>query len=201
MACTVLLWAGFLNFFNFMDGIDGISGIESAALGTGAFLIAWLSPHESLPMVGPLTIAAAALGFLVWNWAPARLFMGDVGSIPLGYFLGWFLLFLAVKGYWAPALILPLYYLGDAGITLLKRLVRGEKIWRAHKEHFYQRAVAGMQTKGLTRLYAHRRVSSVIAVGNTGLIGMAVWSLTTPIPALIFSFMLVGMVLWWMETR
>src|SRR6202034_2619980 len=86
-------------------------------------------------------IAAAALGFLVWNWAPARIFMGDVGSIPLGYALGYLLLEIARRGWWKAALILPLYFLADATLTLLRRLARGERVWQAHREHFYQRAV------------------------------------------------------------
>src|SRR5262249_59322582 len=85
--------------------------------------------------------AAASVGFLVWNWAPARIFLGDVGSVPLGYLLGFLLLALAWSGYWKIALILPLYFLADATITLCRRLVRGERVWRPHRTHFYQRAV------------------------------------------------------------
>jgi len=86
-------------------------------------------------------VAAAALGFLVWNWSPARIFLGDVGSVPLGYVLGFLLNRLALGGQWQAALILPAYFLADASITLLRRLLRGERVWQAHREHFYQRAV------------------------------------------------------------
>src|SRR5262249_57296728 len=68
-------------------------------------------------------------------------FRGDVGSVPVGSLLGWLLLALAAAGFWAPALILPLYFLADASWTLLRRLARGDKIWQAHREHFYQYAV------------------------------------------------------------
>ena len=85
---------------------------------------------------------AAGLGFLVWNWHPARIFLGDVGSVPLGYLIGWLLLLAAAKGYWAPALILPLYYLADASLTLARRVLRRAAFWEAHREHFYQRALA-----------------------------------------------------------
>ena len=83
----------------------------------------------------------AAIGFLVWNWSPARIFLGDVGSVPLGYVLGFLLLDLAIRGWWKIALILPLYFLADATITLARRLLRGERVWQAHREHFYQQAV------------------------------------------------------------
>ena len=140
---TALLWLWFVNLFNFMDGIDGIAGVEASSLGLGLVLVgavaAWPGIHVALPAL----LVAAMLGFLAWNWAPAKLFLGDVGSVPLGYLLGWLLLSAAANGAWAAALILPLYYLADATITLVKRALRGAKVWRAHREHFYQRAVQG----------------------------------------------------------
>jgi UDP-N-acetylmuramyl pentapeptide phosphotransferase/UDP-N-acetylglucosamine-1-phosphate transferase len=103
---------------------------------------------------------------MAWNWAPAKLFLGDVGSVPLGYLLGWLLLIAAINGAWAPALILPLYYLADATITLLKRAVRGAKVWQAHREHFYQRAVRGGAS--------HARVAGLVLTCNAVLIVLAV---------------------------
>jgi len=135
-----LLWVWFANLFNFMDGIDGIAGSEAAAIGVGIVLVATLG--GGLELAAPAAaVAAAALGFLVWNWAPARIFMGDVGSVPLGYLLGFLLYGLALRGQWQAALILPLYFLADATLTLMRRLLRGERVWQAHREHFYQRAV------------------------------------------------------------
>ncbi|MEQ8440644.1 MAG: glycosyltransferase family 4 protein [Roseitalea porphyridii] len=196
---SVLVWAGFLNFFNFMDGIDGITAVETTAVAGGLFLIAALLPAESLPQAGLAAVAAAAVGFLFLNWSPARLFMGDVGSVPLGYLLGWFLLFLAAKGYWAPAVILPAYYLADAGITLIRRAARGEKVWQAHREHFYQRAVAAALDRGDERHVAHRRISAVIALLNAALVALAAWSLHAPVPALALTVLSVGGTLWWMN--
>jgi UDP-N-acetylmuramyl pentapeptide phosphotransferase/UDP-N-acetylglucosamine-1-phosphate transferase len=135
---AALLWVWFVNLFNFMDGIDGIDASEAAAIGIGIVFVA----GGSLDLAAPAgAIAAAALGFLVWNWAPARIFLGDVGSVPLGYLLGFLLYRLAQRGAWQAALILPLYFLADATLTLLRRLARGERVWQAHREHFYQRAV------------------------------------------------------------
>ncbi|HWB48751.1 MAG TPA: glycosyltransferase family 4 protein [Stellaceae bacterium] len=135
---AALLWVWFVNLFNFMDGIDGIAASEAAAIAIGVVLLA----AGNAGLTGPAAaVAAAALGFLVWNWMPARIFLGDVGSVPLGYVLGYLLYRLALAGKWEAALILPLYFLADATITLLHRLVRGARVWQAHREHFYQRAV------------------------------------------------------------
>ena len=136
-----LIWVWFVNLFNFMDGIDGIDGSEAAAIGIGIVLVAGVAGLDLSLAAPAAAVAAAALGFLVWNWAPARIFVGDVGSIPLGYLLGFLLLELALRGLWQAALILPLYFLADASLTLLRRLARGERVWQAHREHFYQRAV------------------------------------------------------------
>jgi len=137
-----LIWVWFVDLFNFMDGIDGIDGAEAAAIGLGIVLVASVGGAIDLGLAAPaVAVAAASLGFLVWNWAPARIFLGDVGSVPLGYLLGFLLFELARRGQWAVALILPLYFLADASLTLLRRLLRGERVWQAHREHFYQRAV------------------------------------------------------------
>ncbi len=160
-------WMAFINFYNFMDGIDGITGVETASIGIGlvALAVVTLGDVDGQGLAG-LALAGGAVGFIVWNWHPARIFLGDVGSVPLGFLLGALLLQAANHGHWVPALILPLYYLADAGITLLRRMARGEKVWRAHKEHFYQRGVQG----GLS----HGAVSLIVAAGNVALIVCAV---------------------------
>jgi UDP-N-acetylmuramyl pentapeptide phosphotransferase/UDP-N-acetylglucosamine-1-phosphate transferase len=137
-ALTGLVWLWFVNLYNFMDGIDGIAGVETVAVGSG-LVAAAAAAGGALPLY-PAVLAAAALGFLRWNWPPARIFLGDVGSIPLGYLSGWLLLAAAAKGMWATALLLPLYFLADATLTLGWRLARREKVWQAHRDHFYQRA-------------------------------------------------------------
>jgi len=185
---TGLLWLWFLNLFNFMDGIDGITGVETAALGFGVALIALLvGLAPSLSYCG-ITVAAAALGFLVWNWPPAKIFLGDVGSIPLGFLLGWLLIFLAANGHWVESLVLPLYYLADSTVTLVRRLFAGEQIWEAHADHFYQLATR----RGLS----HSSVVYVVLATNLGLIGLAVLASTgLPWLSLLFAILLVGMVL------
>jgi UDP-N-acetylmuramyl pentapeptide phosphotransferase/UDP-N-acetylglucosamine-1-phosphate transferase len=137
-----LVWVWFINLFNFMDGIDGLAGGEAAAIGAGLWLFATIGAGSD-PEIAlfAAAIAGAAIGFLGWNWSPARIFLGDVGSVPLGYLLGFLLLGAALRGWWKIALILPLYFLADATLTLGRRLLRGERVWQAHREHFYQQAV------------------------------------------------------------
>ena len=167
-ALAAVAWLWFVNLFNFMDGIDGLSGVEGASLGLGAFLLALLGAAPA--GLGPLGLALAgvSLGFLLWNWQPAKIFLGDVGSVPLGYLAGWLMLALAAAGAWQAALLLPAYYLADATFTLVRRLLRGERVWRSHREHVYQRAVAAG--------WSHGRTAALIAGHNLLLVGLAVAS-------------------------
>ncbi|MDX9859687.1 MAG: glycosyltransferase family 4 protein [Rhodospirillales bacterium] len=162
---AALLWLWYINLFNFMDGIDGLSGVEAASTGGGLAVVAILAGlGPTLPTLG-LTLAAAALGFLWWNWQPARIFLGDVGSVPLGFLIGWLLLTTAAHGEAAAAVIVALYYLADATLTLGRRALRGEKVWRPHREHFYQQAVQ----QGAS----HARVATAVLVVNGLLAALA----------------------------
>jgi len=158
-----LAWVWFVNLFNFMDGIDGITGVETIAVALGLFVAA-----PGVLAGGPLAIVAGTtLGFLFWNWHPAKIFMGDVGSIPLGFVLGYLLLSMTTlhPAGWAVALILPAVYWADATITLARRALAGKPVWRAHREHFYQRATQGG--------WSHARVSALIAFADIVLIALA----------------------------
>jgi UDP-N-acetylmuramyl pentapeptide phosphotransferase/UDP-N-acetylglucosamine-1-phosphate transferase len=137
-----VFWVWWINLFNFMDGIDGLAGSEAAAIGLGLLLFAGLGIGVD-PQLAWLAAAilGAAIGFLVWNWPPARIFLGDVGSTTLGYMTGFLLLGVAGSGHWQVALALSLYFLADATITLLRRVARGERFWEPHREHFYQLAL------------------------------------------------------------
>jgi len=165
LALIALVWLWWINLFNFMDGIDGLAAGEAAAIGAGLLLFASVGVGADLASRGlAAAVTGAALGFLVWNWSPARIFLGDVGSVPLGYILGFLLLDLAVRGHWKIALILPLYFLADATITLGRRLLRGERVWQAHREHFYQQAVR----RGLGHAAVVRRViaADLVLIGS-----------------------------------
>ena len=184
-----LLWVWFINLFNFMDGIDGIAGMEAFFIGIGVVLIASLANLDGPFLPYGLTIAAASLGFLWWNWRPARIFLGDVGSVPLGFLLGWLLLTLSAHNQWAAALILPLYYLADASVTLIRRAFRGKKIWRAHREHFYQQAVQkGQSHSAVVRLIlmANLALLTLAALATMGWIWQAVFGACVVVLALLF---------------
>ena len=187
-----LLWLWFINLYNFMDGIDGITGVETISIGLGLFALSQLAPaFPHLEGWFGLIVAAAAFGFLLWNWHPARIFLGDVGSVPLGFLLGGLLLGTAAAGQWAAALILPLYYLADATLTLLRRAARGEKVWRAHREHFYQRPVL----RGLP----HDKIVQPIAAANLLLIALALAAAGGAVlPALVGAALVVALLLAWL---
>jgi UDP-N-acetylmuramyl pentapeptide phosphotransferase/UDP-N-acetylglucosamine-1-phosphate transferase len=130
-----------VNLVNFMDGIDWITVAEVvpitalvAALGAVGLVPIWVAA------VGA-SLCGAMLGFAPFNKPVAKLFLGDVGSLPIGLLVGWLLLKLAATGALAAALLLPLYYLADATVTLLRRLAAGERVWEAHRRHYYQQAI------------------------------------------------------------
>lgn len=135
-----LVWL--TNLYNFMDGIDGLAG-GMALIGFGVLGIGALQTGGTAVASACLAVAAAAAGFLVFNWHPARLFLGDAGSIPLGFLAG----ALGILGWrddlwsiWFPLLAFAPFVV-DATVTLLRRLLRGDRVWQAHREHYYQRLV------------------------------------------------------------
>src|SRR6478672_10867688 len=169
----LLLLAGlwFVNLVNFMDGLDWMTVAEIVPI-TGAMVI--LGSLGEFPLPATLVVAAlcgAMLGFAPFNRPVATIFLGDVGSLPIGLLLGWCLLQLAYHQQFAAALLLPLYYLSDATVTLCRRLMRREPFWAAHRSHFYQRAT----DNGFTVW----RVVSEVFVLNIGLAIMAVVSTMT----------------------
>ncbi|MCI8210393.1 glycosyl transferase [Pseudomonas sp. S25] len=157
LAAFYLVWV--LNLYNFMDGIDGIASIEAICVCLGACLIYAMSGHAELIMF-PLLLAAAVTGFLFWNFPPARIFMGDAGS----GFLGIILALLSLQAAWAEPsllwswLILLGVFIVDATVTLIHRLIRGEKVYEAHRSHAYQFATR--------RFGRHLPVTLTVAVIN-----------------------------------
>jgi UDP-N-acetylmuramyl pentapeptide phosphotransferase/UDP-N-acetylglucosamine-1-phosphate transferase len=143
----VLLWfAGYANVFNFMDGINGLAAGQAVVTGLGISIVglaAGLTPHHPAVVLG-VVLAGAAGGFLPQNFPRARMFMGDVSSVPLGFMLAVLTVWVARDaGWW---LLVPLGTLHanfwmDSGITLVRRLLCGEAFHQAHREHFYQRLV------------------------------------------------------------
>ena len=138
----LVLWM--TNLFNFMDGADGLAG-GMALIGFGTFAFAASGASNAGPPLAALAsvLAGAAAGFLLFNFPPARVFMGDAGSIPLGFLAGALGIYGYVNGLWpwsfAPLVFSP--FIVDATVTLAKRAARGEKVWQAHREHYYQRLI------------------------------------------------------------
>jgi UDP-N-acetylmuramyl pentapeptide phosphotransferase/UDP-N-acetylglucosamine-1-phosphate transferase len=193
-AVFVLAIAWYANLYNFMDGSDGLAG-GMAVIGFGAYAVAaYLSGAESFAVLCA-SIAAAAAAFLVFNFHPARVFMGDVGSVPLGFLAGALGIVGWSRGHWPMWFPLLVFapFVCDATLTLLRRALRRERVWQAHKEHYYQRLVRmGMGHRGTafieyavmagcaaTALLARREPSTVQAMALAGatvvLIGVAVW--------------------------
>ena len=142
---ALLLLGGvwFVNLVNFMDGIDWMTVAEVVPVTAGVVLLGFTDGAPPGTAVIAVALLGAIIGFAPFNRPVARLFLGDVGSLPIGLLLGWLMLMLAGRNNLAAAILLPLYYLADATITLARRLIRREAIWQAHRTHFYQRATDG----------------------------------------------------------
>ena len=151
---AVLLTVWMTNLYNFMDGSDGLAG-GMALFGFGIYGVAALNAHNDSLANANITISAAALGFLFYNFPRARVFMGDAGSIPLGFLVAAMSLWGWQQGCWSAWFPLLVFspFIVDASVTLAKRSLRGVKVTEAHREHYYQRAVQmGM---------SHRKVALV----------------------------------------
>lgn len=165
-AAIVIVWM--TNLYNFMDGSDGLAG-GMAVIGFGCYAIAaWMGGDHQLSLVC-WCLVAGTLAFLVFNVPPAKVFMGDVGSVPLGFlaaaigFLGWRE---GIWPMWFPPLVFS-FFIIDATVTLLRRAVRGERIWEAHRDHAYQRLIRSG--------WSHRRLmliswSLMLLAGVTALV-------------------------------
>ncbi len=194
LVVLVLGVAWITNLYNFMDGSDGLAaGMSIAGFGTYA-IAAWLAGDPGLAVLCAALVGACA-AFLAFNSPPARVFLGDVGSIPLGFLAGG----LGVIGWrndawplWFPLLVFA-PFIGDATVTLIRRLVRGERVWQAHREHYYQRMVrmglghagtaivayAAMLLCALAALFGRNEppaLQAAVFFGMTALLaGLAVW--------------------------
>ena len=137
LGALYLVWM--LNLYNFMDGIDGIASVEAITVCLGACAIYWFTGYSAL-ILPPMMLALATVGFLFWNFPPARIFMGDAGSGFIGFMLG----LLSLMAAWAAPELLWVWiillgvFIVDATFTLGRRLSRGEKVYEAHRSHAYQ---------------------------------------------------------------
>ena len=171
MAAFAVVWI--MNLFNFMDGADGLAG------GMAVFAFSVYAAVAAASGVTPLALwsvalAGASAGFLLFNFHPARVFLGDAGSVTIGFFAGAFGIWgWAVDAWpvWFPFLVSAPFFL-DATVTVLRRMVRGERFWRAHREHYYQRLIRSGWT--------HRRTALNEYILMAASAGLAVWMLQWP---------------------
>jgi UDP-N-acetylmuramyl pentapeptide phosphotransferase/UDP-N-acetylglucosamine-1-phosphate transferase len=182
----LLLLAGlwFVNLVNFMDGLDWMTAAEVVPITAAIMLLGWLGEFPAPATIVAAALCGAMLGFAPFNRPVAKIFLGDVGSLPIGLLLGWCLLQLAYRQQFAAALLLPLYYLCDATATLLRRLARREPFWAAHRSHFYQRAT----DNGFT---VWRVVGEVFAL-NIALAALAIGSIMTESAAIKTMVLIAG---------
>lgn len=179
----------FLNIYNFLDGIDGISGAESIHLSITILILCYLKSdiiiNTNFIIVLNIIILACSIGFLIFNWHPAKIFLGDVGSISLGFLLGLCLLLISASSVhlFVASSIASLYYLADGGLTILIRLVNKEKIWQPHLKHFFQKAVRNGKS--------HKEVVSRIIICNILLMVLSIISLYFPLLSIIFAILVV----------
>jgi UDP-N-acetylmuramyl pentapeptide phosphotransferase/UDP-N-acetylglucosamine-1-phosphate transferase len=167
-----LLW--FVNLTNFMDGIDWMTLAEFVPVSIGLAAIGWLG---ALPMHGvlvALALCGGLIGFAPFNRPVARIFLGDVGSLPIGLVFAWLLVLVAGSGHLAAAVILPLYYLADASLTLLRRIKDRETFWLAHRTHYYQLATS--------RGFSVPEIVARVFIVNLALAALAVVSVLWPAP-------------------
>ena len=192
----VLLFIGvvwFVNLVNFMDGIDWMTVAEAVPV-TGAIIVVGLAgENEPLPTLAAAALFGAMLGFAPFNKPVAKLFLGDAGSLPIGLILAWLLIALAGQGHLAAAVLLPLYYLSDATITMARRIANRERVWEANRCHFYQLAT--------NRGFSVPNVIAVVLGANTGLAGLALLTVLMHRPlvsagALMGGAAIVGATLW-----
>ncbi|MBA3454751.1 MAG: glycosyl transferase [Deltaproteobacteria bacterium] len=170
LVVVAITW--FINLVNFMDGIDWITVAGVLPVCAGICTLGVMGEAPAIAAVIALAIGGSTVGFAPFNRPVAKLFLGDVGSLPIGLLLGWLLVLVAGSGHLAAAILLPLYHVADATITLARRAARHERIWEAHRTHFYQRAT----DRGFTVIEIVTRVFVV----NLILLGFALLTVVVP---------------------
>jgi UDP-N-acetylmuramyl pentapeptide phosphotransferase/UDP-N-acetylglucosamine-1-phosphate transferase len=164
---TAVLWiVGLTNAYNFMDGINGIAGTQALIAGLGWIILLWgdISTESTLAKALGFIVAASSLGFLIHNWSPASIFMGDVGSAFLGFTFAFIPLLLGQGQYAIAGIIIVYPFVFDTLFTFLRRLRKRENVFAAHRSHLYQRLViSGYSHQSVTLLYGGLAVTGVIA--------------------------------------
>jgi UDP-N-acetylmuramyl pentapeptide phosphotransferase/UDP-N-acetylglucosamine-1-phosphate transferase len=186
-----LVW--FINLTNFMDGIDWMTVVEMVPILAALAMFAHIGAVPMAAGLLALLLGGALVGFAPANRHVAKLFLGDVGSLPIGGLVGWLLIVLAGAGHLAAALILPMYYLADSAITLVQRWRRGETIWHAHRSHYYQRAIDAGHTVP--------QVTGIVLRLNLALAGLALVTVLFKYPTVALGCLIAAGVVTWITLQ
>ncbi len=198
---ALLFIIAYANFVNFLDGCDGMCGTQVLSVTAGLVAVGFATSNVDFDMsvsFSALVLGSSMAGFLLLNWQPAKIFLGDAGSIPVGFLLAVLLLLASSYGHWEAAVILPLYGYCDAGITLLKRIVRREKFWQPHKKHFYKIALANGRS--------HKQIVRATVLVNVCLVVLTLFAagddkFLYDLSLIAVALALVAMLLWWMAKK
>ncbi|MFK7973254.1 MAG: UDP-phosphate alpha-N-acetylglucosaminyltransferase [Rickettsiaceae bacterium] len=193
LVISALALLTFFNLFNFLDGIDGITASQTIHLASTILILCYLGYdviiNVDMVIIISIIILGWAVGFIYFNWSPAQIFLGDGGSISLGFLLGICLLSVAATNvhFFLACVIASLYYIADGGGTILLRLAKGERIWEPHLQHFFQKSVQ----KGRN----HQTVVKGIIKCNSLLMVFSASSLYYPTVSVICALIVVSITL------
>ena len=189
---VAISWLWLVNLFNFMDGMDGLTSCQVSTFSIGIIILSilgYLSTDETY--IG-LILLSASLGFFVWNKPPAKIFLGDVGSIPIGFIISSLIIYNFLENNnFVPLILLILFHISDSTITLLKRLLKRKNIFKAHSEHFYQNKIR--------HGYNHKEVLKKIFIVNILLVFYSLLYLQFPILSIMFSCTTIFTVMMWLN--
>ncbi len=189
-----LAWVWIINLFNFMDGMDGITSIQIISLSIFVNILGIANIIETNFLYFSLVLFAIFMAFLSVNKPPAKIFLGDVGSIPIGFLVGFIIIYNVIcTGLVIPFLIIIMYYLLDSSITLLNRLIKKQNIFQAHSSHFYQ--------KILRKGFSHSYVLKKIAILNFLLLLLSITSITFPFISFLLAILLTSSLLLFFNSR
>lgn len=190
---AIFILTAYINIYNFLDGIDGLSSLQSIHLSISTIILCTLNynsvSNNEYVLVSSVLLLGCSLAFIIFNWPPAKMFIGDIGSTFLGLIHGLNLIILSSSSQklMIASLIITLYYLADGGLTIIIRILKQEKFWLPHLDHFFQQAVK----KGMS----HKEIDLKICLCNIFLLLFALYSFYNPILSVFLSISIVMLLL------
>ena len=190
----VTLWIWLINLFNFMDGMDGITVSQTSSFTVGIIILSLIGKISDDYIYIGLILLSTMIAFFYWNAPPAKIFLGDVGSIPLGFLLSSIIIYNLLEwNNFIPLIILILFHFMDASITLFLRILNKRKIFSAHSEHFYQ--------KKMRNGFSHKEILTKINIINFTLILFSLIYYKIGIVSLVLSIFLISISLFWLTKK